>query len=225
VVCGRASSSSIFRKRFRVRVALVAQLILSCAFVPRGARADDDEINPKDVAAFRALSASPGGFGRLSGAIEFGDGLRFNNPYRLASELGSSAQSVSRTSSYCDLAAGFVYGPARGLAQGISLHLTLGLEGVSQQVFSPSYLVESRRSARTMFFGRFGTPIILTPDPTWGFELAGGGAYFITSRIAIAGELVGDLFYGAGTLERKSVAYPILSGQLGVLFEQELLPW
>jgi hypothetical protein len=199
--------------------------LLSAGLAPRAARADGDENNPKDVAAFRALSASPGGFGRLSGAIEFGDGLRFNNPYRLASELGKTASSVSRTASYFDLASSYTYGPLRGLAQGVSLHVSFGLEGVSQQVFTPSYLIESRRSARTMFFARLGTPIILTPDPTWGFEIAGGGAYFVTSRIAIAGEVVGDLFYGAGTLERKSAAYPILSGQLGLLFEQELLPW
>ncbi len=222
-----ASTSAVSPKGVRTRAAFAAGLILSCAFVSRIARADpaDGEMSPKDVAAFRALVAPPGGFGRLSGSVELGDGLRFNNPYRLATELGDGPRTVSRTSSYFDLAASYAYGPQRGIAHGFSLHLTLGFEGVQQQVLTPSYLAEVRRSTRVMLYGRFGTPIILSPDPSFGFELAAGGAYFVTSRIAIAGELVGDLFYGAGTLERRTTTYPVLSGQLGLLFEQELLPW
>jgi hypothetical protein len=227
VLCAGASTSAVFPKRGRVRRTAARSLILSCMLAPTVARAEPNalEMSPKDAAAFRALSASPGGFGRLSGSLELGDGLRFNNPYRLATELGDGAQTVSRTSSYLDLAASYAYGPQRGLAHGFSLHLSLGLEGVKQQVLTPSYLAEVRRSPRWAFSARLGTPIVLTPDPTFGFELAAGCGYFVTSRIAVHGELVGDLFYGAGTLERRTTTYPVLSGQLGLLFEQELLPW
>jgi hypothetical protein len=227
VLCAGASTSAISRKGGRARAALVPALILSCAFVGRIARAEPTsvEMSPKDLAAYRALASPPGGFGRLSGSLELGDGLRFNNPYRLATELGDGARNVSRTSAYFDLAASYAYGPQRGIAHGFSLHLSLGFEGVQQQVLTPSYLAEVRRSARLMLYGRLGTPIVLSPDPSFGFELAGGGGWFVTSRIAIAAELVGDLFYGAGTLERRTTTYPVLSGQLGLLFEQELLPW
>jgi hypothetical protein len=226
-MCAGRTTTAVSAKRARTRAPFAVGLILSCALVSRIVRADPTgvEMNPKDAAAFRALVAPPGGFGRLSGSVELGDGLRFNNPYRLATELGAGAQTVSRTSAYFDLAASYAYGPQRGIAHGFSLHLTLGFEGVQQQVLTPSYLAEVRRNPRLMLYGRFGTPIVLSPDPTFGFELAAGAGWFVTSRIAIAGELVGDLFYGAGTLERATTTYPVLSGQLGLLFEQELLPW
>ena len=46
-----------------------------------------------------------------------GDGLRFNNPYRLATILGSQAQSLSRTATYADLGAAVVLGHPETIAQ------------------------------------------------------------------------------------------------------------
>jgi hypothetical protein len=236
-MCARAFRTTAPRARVRavraVRVIAATAVALSCMIgVPATAAAadvadgaDDKPPSARDIKTLRTLSAPPGGFLRLSGALELGDGLRFNNPYRLSTELGQGSTSLSRTSSYLDLAASAVYGPARGLAQGFAVHLSLGLEGVSQQVVTPSYQVEWRRRVGTLFYGRLGTPIILAPDPSAGGELAFGAAYFFTGRIALAGELVGDLFYGAGTHARATTTYPILSAQLGVLFQQELLPW
>jgi hypothetical protein len=177
------------------------------------------------VRALHDLTEAPRGFFRVNGSLELGDGLRFNNPYRLSSELGSTAESVSRTASYVDLAASITYGPARGLAHGFGVHLCTAMEGVPQQVVTPSYVAEYRtRDARWLLGGRFATPIVVTPDTTMGLELAATAAYFFTGKIGVGAELVGDVFYGAATPTTGISAYPILSAQLGVVFAQELLP-
>jgi hypothetical protein len=75
-----------------------------------------------------------------------------------------------------------------------------------------------------MGYGRLGPSIIVTPDPTVGGELAGGFAWFVTGKLAIATELTFDLYYGAGTHHVAVATYPILSGQLGIIFDQEFLP-
>ena len=65
---------------------------------------------------------------------------------------------------------------------------------------------------------------MLTPDPTVGFEAGVGGVWFVRGGIGVTGELVGDLFYGAGTREVATPAYPLLSAQLGLTIAYEVLP-
>src|ERR1700746_2748096 len=65
--------------------------------------------------------------GRKTGWVDLfatafvGDGLRFNNPYRLSTVLGSDAQSLSRTAVYADLGGALVLGGPLALARGRSL--------------------------------------------------------------------------------------------------------
>ena len=158
------------------------------------------------------------------GTAEIGKGLRFNNPYRLATQLGDTPESLSLTASYLDLGAAFTLGDPDGLQHGAALHLSFALAGIAQQVFTPSYLLAYRPSARFLGYGRVGPSIVLSPDPTIGGEVAGGFSVFVTSRIAVASELVFDLYYGAGTPTRGVTTYPILSGQLGLLVDYEVLP-
>jgi hypothetical protein len=153
----------------------------------------------------------------------FGDGLRFDNPYRLATPLGSTAESVSRTSSYVDLGVAIVLGDARGLQHGAALRTSVAVEGVQQGVFTPSYLLW-RRFKYWALFGRVGPSIVLAPDLTWGFEASAGGAWFARAGVGVAAELVGDVFYGAGTRDVATPAYPVLSGQLGVIVSYEVFP-
>ncbi|MFO0758289.1 MAG: hypothetical protein U0359_17475 [Byssovorax sp.] len=165
-----------------------------------------------------------GSYLHVFGTAEIGKGLRFNNPYRLATQLGDTPESLSLTATYLDLGAAFTLGEAHGLEHGAALHLTFALAGVPQQVLTPTYVLGYRPSARMFAYGRVGPSIVLSPDPTFGAELDGGFAYFVTSRVAVAGELCFDLYYGAGTPERGVIAYPILSGQLGLLVDYEVLP-
>ncbi|MEO7328994.1 MAG: hypothetical protein ABI193_10475 [Minicystis sp.] len=217
------------------RAALGALVVLAMAFgLLRAAPARAAE--PATVAAPAVATAGPtesdraelerrpAGYVHLFGTAEIGKGLRFNNPYRLGTQLGASAESLSLTASYLDLGAALMLGEANGLQHGAALHLTFSLAGISQQVFTPSYVLAYRPSSRLLGYGRVGPSIILSPDPTVGGEIAGGLGVFLTSRIALAGELVFDLYYGAGTPTRGITTYPILSGQLGLLVDYEVLP-
>ena len=159
----------------------------------------------------------------IHAAAFFGDGLRFNDPYRLSTVLGSSAEEVSRTASYVDLAATITLGDPRKLQPGFSLHVSLALEGVQQTVVSPSFVLY-RRFRDVAAYARAGTPIIATPETTWGLEGALGGVWFVRGGIGVVAELVGDLVYGAGTREVSAAAYPVLSGQIGVTLAWEVIP-
>ena len=152
-----------------------------------------------------------------------GDGLRFNNPFRLATQLGSDARSVSRTASYADVGAALALGDPASASHGLALRASVAVEGVPQAVLTPSYVLFRRWNAWAAY-GRAGLPVVVTPDPTWGVEGAAGGVWFVRAGIGLAAELVGDLFYGAGTREVATPAYPVLSGQAGVWLSWEAWP-
>jgi hypothetical protein len=177
----------------------------------------------------RALADEPSPAVRKPGSIDvfattfIGDGLRFNNPYRLATVLGSDAQSVSRTASYADIGAAVAIGDVAHLANGIALRASIALEGTPQAVLTPSYLV-LRRFGEWAAYARAGVPLVLSPETTWGFEGAAGGLWFIRAGVGIAAELVGDVLYGAGTREVATPAYPVLSAQAGLWLSWEALP-
>ena len=172
----------------------------------------------------RELEGPPSRYAHLIGTFEFGKGLRFNNPYRLATELGATAESVSLTSSYLDLGGAVTFGAPDGLQHGAALHLSFALAGVAQAVLTPTYIAAYRGPRRFVVYGRLGPSFVLSPDVTVGGEVAAGFGWFFTARLAVAGELVGDLYYGAGTPTKGISTYPILSGQLGLLVDYEILP-
>ena len=161
---------------------------------------------------------------RVLGSLALGQGLRFNNPYRLETPLGDTAESVSTTAPYVDLAMALAFGPPNGLQHGGALHLATALSGIAQTVITPSYLAVYRGPHRAMVCGRLGLPVIVNPDTNVGGELALGGAYFLTAGIGLSAELAFDLFYGAGTRQTSYAVYPILAGQFGVLIDYEVLP-
>jgi hypothetical protein len=153
----------------------------------------------------------------------FGDGLRFNNPYRLSTPLGSDAESVSRTAPYIDLGLGATFGNPLGFQHGATLRTSAALSGVGQVIMTPSYLGYRRWSSLALY-GRAGIPIAVTPAATWGLEAGLGATWYVLGGIGVAAEMVGDVFYGAGTRDKATVTYPVLSGQLGFVVAYEVLP-
>src|SRR5580698_2237241 len=139
-----------------------------------------------------APTMTRGGWVDFAATSFLGDGLRFNNPYRLATVLGSDAQSVSRTATYLDFGATMLFGDPLAFQQGGTLRMTTSIEGVSQTLFTPSYVLW-RRWRSLAAYAHAGIPIVLTPDVTWGFEGAVGGAWFIRGGIAVAAEILGDV--------------------------------
>lgn len=207
----------------------------SCAFYVSApcARAQVPELGADDLPPSRALTPEqafklyakrPQGYFRFVGTLAFGSGFRFNNPYRLASQLGDTAESLSLTSGYFDMGAALCFGAPNGLQHGASLHLSFALSGVSQQILTPAYTALYRGPHRILAYGRAGPAIILSPDAGLGAEIAGAAGYFLTAKIAVYTEIVGNLFYGAGTTEVKYAVYPVLSGQIGLMIDHEILP-
>jgi hypothetical protein len=188
-----------------------AAVALAALAVASSARADES-----------AFATKPG-YVQVFATTFVGDGLRFNNPYRLATPLGKDAESVSRTAIYSDFGLAATLGAPDGLQHGLALRWSLALEGVAQSVLVPSYFAW-RRWRSFAVYGRAGLPVVLSPDATWGVEAGGGGVWFARAGIGVAAELVGDVFYGAGTREVATPAYPVLSAQLGAIVAYEVLP-
>lgn len=164
------------------------------------------------------------GYAQLFATAMLGDGFRFNNPYRLASPLGSDAESVSRTAAYVDIGiAALPFGDPLGFQHGFVLRAEIAAEGIGQLVLTPSYMLWRRWHAFAAY-ARAGVPITITPNRTWGLEGGVGGAWFFLGGLGVVAEVVGDLFYGEGTSDVSSAAYPILSGQLGLIGSYEVLP-
>lgn len=159
----------------------------------------------------------------LFGGLAVGKGIRFNDPYRLQTELGDSAESLSLTASYLDAYAAATLNTRGKVSQGIALHASFALDGVPQEVLTPSYVFFYRPVPRWGLVGRAGIPIVIEPDASAGFELSGGGIFYLTAALGITADLVGDLFFGAATPDTPRTTIPIASLQLGVVYDYEVL--
>jgi hypothetical protein len=196
-------------------------LSLVAAF-PGRARAEEQDRPVQPPKKDEPFATKPG-YAQIFTTVMGGTGLRFNNPYRLATPLGEDAESVSRTAGYVDLGLAVTIGNPLGLQHGASLRTSIAVEGIGQVVLAPSYFLWRRKGALAAF-GRAGIPLILSPDVTWGFEGALGGVFFFLGGLGVVAEMVGDVFYGTGTRDVATAAYPVLSGQLGFLGTYEVLP-
>lgn len=192
----------------------------------------DDGTNSPEAPKTRPIGASerrellrePEGYANLFGAMAFGGGFRFNNPYRLHTQLGPTASSVSTTAPYVDFAAAITFGSPNGLQHGGALHTGVSMSGPQQTYLSLTYLAAYRAGKPFLVYGRVGPTMLLSPDVNLGGELAGSFSYFFTGALGLTSELAFDLFYGAATLDKKYSVYPILSGQLGIIVNYEVLP-
>lgn len=160
----------------------------------------------------------------LFAGLAFGRGTRFNNPYRLRTELGSDAQSLSLTATYLDAFVGATVGDAGAFSHGITAHASLALDGVPQEVVTPAYVLLVRPTPRFGLLGRAGIPIVVEPDLNAGFEAAAGGIFYVTASLGVTASLVGSLFYGAATLDSSRATIPVLSLEAGLIYDYEVLP-
>lgn len=216
------SVTSVLRSSFVGGSLGAAMLALGLVAAPPAHAEEPAPARPDEDVRVDPFAVKPGYVQLLVTALG-GTGLRFNNPYRLATPLGDDAESVSRTASFVELGFGGTFGNPLRLQHGLTLRTAVAIEGVSQVVMTPSYLAYRRWGALAVW-GRAGVPMVLTPDTTWGLEGALGAAWFVRGGIGLAGELVGDLYYGAGTTDVRVATYPVLAAQLGLVLAYEVLP-
>jgi hypothetical protein len=157
-------------------------------------------------------------------AAGFGRGIRFENPYRLQTELGKDAESLSLTATYLDLSFAALLGGHGSVFHGVRLGADFALDGIAQEVLTPSYLLFYRIDPRWALLARAGVPIVVEPDVNAGFELGGGGVFYLTAGFGLTASLAASLFFGAATLDSARPAAPILSMDLGLVYDYEVLP-
>ena len=199
------------------------QIVITVALIGSWPTPADAETLSPSEATHRARAAHDDRYVRGTVALLFGRGIRLNNPYRLSTELGSTPESLSLTSTYIDLGVAVLTGRPDGFQYGASVHASKSIEGVSEFALAPSFSATLRSAQRLQTWGRIGPAFAMTPSTSSGVELALGSSYFVTSSMALLGECVGDVFFGAGTRERRTAVYPVMSAQLGILFDVEWL--
>jgi hypothetical protein len=158
----------------------------------------------------------------LMGALAIGRGLRFNNPYRLATPLGDTAESVSLSATYLDLGAGILFPAAARLEHGAAFDAVLALDGIAQLVLTPAYLLQYDATRRWALRGRLGIPIVVAPDSSLGLEAGLGSRFELAYGLGLTAELVGSVFFGAATEQKSVTTIPILALQLGVCFDRSV---
>jgi hypothetical protein len=166
----------------------------------------------------------PGPYFDLFGTAMIGDGLRFNNPYRLSHELGSNGESLSTTAPYLDLAVASTFGKSSGIEHGARLGWSVSLTGVAQQVITPAYMALMRFGPKWIAYGWAGIPVIAEPDVNVGAELALGGSWLARAGLGATCAIVLDGFWGADTAESRAPFYPVASFQVGLFVNYEVLP-
>lgn len=153
-----------------------------------------------------------------------GTAFRFNNPYRLERPLGSSAESVSQAATYFDVGAAAFFRLRGAWQHGPHLHWSTALDGITQDVWTPSYAFMYRPSSRASVLGRVGAPIVTGPDANVGFEAAVSGQFFFLTSIGVTAEMGYSGYYGAATREVSATLIPIMYGQAGIVIDWEFLP-
>lgn len=164
-------------------------------------------------------AAETGTYVHTFGELSLGKGIHTNNPYRLG-----TTDAVGFTATYLDLALGFALGPPDGLQHGGQVSLLFATDGVPQEVLGFSYVALLPLGEHALLRGRAGLPIVLAPDSTVGLEVGAGGAWLFTGGLGATAELVGSMFYGAATQDRKTTTIPVFALQIGVWFDHEVLP-
>lgn len=163
-------------------------------------------------------------YAHLIGTLAVGRGLRLNNPYRLETQLGDDAESLSLTAPYTDVALAALFGDAHGFQQGAILSASFAMVGVPQQVLAPGYATSYRLGPRGQLRGHAALPIVLQPDTNVGLDVALGGAFFVLSGLGIAASGIMSWYEGAATDQRAATLIPVLSLQLGITVDYEVLP-
>lgn len=180
---------------------------------------------PVCAAERQAAERSGSAEGRASlrgiAALSVGRGLRFNNPYRLATPLGDTPESVSLSATYLDLTLAALWDETLALQHGPALSGVVALDGIGQFGITPSYLAHFGVSPGLELRGRVGVPIVVAPDTTLGLEAAFGSLLAVAYGLGVTAELVGNLFFGAATEERNVTTIPMLSLQVGIFFDHE----
>ena len=206
------------KRRLTGPIALIVGI--AAAGTPSNARADQGDARSSSSGNV----PEPGTYTHLMMTASAGASLRFNNPFRLSNQLGNTGESLSRTPPHANLGGGASWGNPDGWQHGLSLQWSRSMGGLPQHVVTPAYLLVQGGWRPWLAYARAGTPFVLNPDRGVGGELGLGGAWMFTAGLGLQAELIGDVFYGAATWDKGATTVPMLSMQIGLIADCELLP-
>jgi hypothetical protein len=200
-------------------------LVVACVAFAADAHAQSPPAPARGADRASPAPAPRSGGTPISGSLSLsvGRGLRFNNPYRLEAPLGDTAESLSLAATYLDMGVGVSFG-RREFRHGALLAGSVALQGIGQFVLTPSYLAQLGLTESWGLRGRVGVPIVVAPDTTAGLEAAVGASWLMAYGLGALVELVGDVFFGAATDQTSITTIPMLSLQIGVFFDHQVLP-
>ncbi len=221
---GRALAPALLALGVLTPAVASAEAPAATAAEARSASGPSSPVEPPSYRAHETPLPAGGPYVHFMGGLALGEGLRFNNPFRLSKVLGKSPESLSLTAPYLDFSAAALLGHPDGLQHGLAVHLSTAVLGIAQEVLTPSYIALVRLPPRFLVYGRAGLPIVLEPDATLGLELAAGGAWMASAGLGVTAELVGSVYYGAATQQTPITTIPVLSLQVGVVVDYEVLP-
>lgn len=206
-------------------IGVVILLLPASAHGQAGGSGGEPAPPPGSDRAAASLTMPPlGSYARLLGGMALGRGVRLNNPFRLSTQLGDTAESLSLTATYADAFVGAAFGDPSGLEHGVAVHGAMAIDGIAQEVVTPGYLALLPVARRWVLTGRLGLPIVIEPDANVGYELAVGALVWLSASWGLGAEAIGTVFQGAGTPETGSTVIPIVSLQLGGVYQFEVLP-
>ena len=185
---------------------------------------EDDLTRDRRIIDDEQRRVEQGVYGHAFLSLALGRGLRTNNPYRLEHVLGDSAEGWSVSALYFDFGAGYLLGDPNGLEHGPSANLSVALTGIRQEVLTPGYRALMRLDSRWSSSLRLGVPIVLEPDLGGGVELGLAAIFRVLGGVAPYAELIYSVFFGAATYEADTTVIPIISLQLGLFTDYEVLP-
>lgn len=171
-----------------------------------------------------------------------------NDPWRLSAQVGGGASiRLSQNldfdqdrfaPSYLDVTLGVSWGQSGRIRHGYQLGVAFNLSGdgsfssgidaAEQWVLTPYYVLQLRFDDEVVpdyfVLARVGVPLTIAPDFSPGIDLSGQFVYMFLAGLGAYVELSASMFFG-GHLQGDSVSiHPLVSAEVGVHFDFEMLP-
>lgn len=106
-------------------------------------------------------------------------------------------------------------------------NFSFGLDPLEQWTIMPAYTLrialQDTPVPDYLLYGRIGVPLTVSPDFVWGIQADVGFTYMLLAGFGVYVELGYSMFFGGEDRGGDTSIHPLLSGELGVVFDIEVL--
>ncbi len=139
---------------------------------------------------------------------------------------------------FLDLYAGLILPGARGFRHGFTVGVSanlsgdgsfsLGMDPFEQFTITPGYIgriqLDDSPVADFLLLLKVGIPLTVSPDFAPGLEVGIGATYLFLTGLGIYAEVSASAFMGGDSPSGSFTIHPLLSGELGIYVDFEVLP-